>query len=93
MLELLAGWNPHAPARAAGDDAACAAGLQNRLRELHPEIGPALAAIVGRCLAPGRRDRYGSIHELANALRGLAQRPRLQLRPPPLRHDVMLAQA
>lgn len=39
--------------------------------ELNPEVTPALAHIVNRCIAPDRKDRYQNISEVLNALTNL----------------------
>lgn len=79
LYESLSGCRPFAPPARGGSliDALQRAAEERTgrlvmLREIEPDVPPALDRVVARCLAPDPRDRYQSAGELAADLRAVA---------------------
>jgi serine/threonine-protein kinase len=68
LFELLTGKTPFTAETSGGLLSAIAADEPHRLRELRPDAGAELDAIVARCLEKKVQNRFQSVSELASAL-------------------------
>jgi serine/threonine-protein kinase len=83
LYELLTGATPFARATPHATLAAILLDPVVSPREAAPAVPEVLATVVLRALARNRVERFGSMHELAEALRGAAVAPSVATRPPP----------
>jgi serine/threonine protein kinase len=71
LWELLGGERPFRAGSLVALHSTIMSGLRPRLRELRPEVSPELDAVLLRCLAPSREDRYATVEDLMRALKGV----------------------